>query len=419
MSGAWYNEIDPFAADWLEALIEDGLIAPGVVDRRSIEDVHADDLRGYTQCHFFAGIGGWSYALRLAGWPDDRPVWTGSCPCQPFSSAGKQKGIDDERHLWPSFCRLIAECTPPVCVGEQVASRLGREWLAGVFADLEGLGYAVAGADLCAAGVGAPHIRQRLYWVADGAGEQRAGNTADHSEPGERTADRHAVDAEPGRCGGVRAGLANAECNGRGLDQSRRGSEPRTATGRAAQGDSGLADDSRIGRVQTRKRGSARELHGAAGNGGVRAGLADTELLGAGTGLDREQGQTRLGRRGSADDGAECERMGDAGEPGREGLSRHGDERDQPGRIGTPAGRHVAAAGAWSDCRLVACVEPTRGGGTRTVYRRAPVEPALFPLADGVPGRVGMLRGAGNAIVPQVAASFIRAYVNRKVSEHS
>jgi hypothetical protein len=45
-----------------------GLIAPGDVDSRSIADVQPDDLRGYTQCHFFAGIAGWSRALRLAGW---------------------------------------------------------------------------------------------------------------------------------------------------------------------------------------------------------------------------------------------------------------------------------------------------------------------------------------------------------------
>ena len=61
---AYYNEFDPFAAAWLRNLIAQGLIAPGDVDERSIKDVSPDDLRGYTQCHFFAGIGGWSYAAR-------------------------------------------------------------------------------------------------------------------------------------------------------------------------------------------------------------------------------------------------------------------------------------------------------------------------------------------------------------------
>ena len=170
----YYNEIDPHAAQWLRNLIDAGLIPAGDVDTRSIEDVTPNELRGYTQCHFFAGIGGWPLALHLAGWPDDRPVWTGSCPCQPFSQAGKGAGFADERHLWPAFFHLIEQCRPSVVFGEQVASKDGLAWLDLVQADLEGAGYACGAADLCAAGVGAPHIRQRLYWVAyaDSAGPQ-------------------------------------------------------------------------------------------------------------------------------------------------------------------------------------------------------------------------------------------------------
>lgn len=85
---AYYNEIDPYAAQWLRNLMDYDLILPGEVDERSIVEVHPDDLKGFTQCHFFAGIGGWSLAARLARWPDDRRLWTGSCPCQPFSVAG-------------------------------------------------------------------------------------------------------------------------------------------------------------------------------------------------------------------------------------------------------------------------------------------------------------------------------------------
>ena len=119
---AYYNEFDRFAAAWLRELIAAGHIPAGDVDERSIADVTPGDLAGYAQCHFFAGIGGWAYAIRLAGWPDDRPVWTGSCPCQPFSAAGKQRGTADERHLWPEFRRLIWATRPPIIFGEQVAS---------------------------------------------------------------------------------------------------------------------------------------------------------------------------------------------------------------------------------------------------------------------------------------------------------
>jgi DNA (cytosine-5)-methyltransferase 1 len=162
---AYYNEHDPFAAAWLRELIKAGHIAPGDVDERSIEDVCPDDLRPYRQCHFFAGIGVWSYALRRAGWDDDRAIWTGSCPCQPFSVAGKSGGFDDERHLWPAMFHLVTQCDPPIVIGEQVASKDGLAWLDLVRSDMEGAGRAFAAVDLCAAGVGAPHIRQRLWWV--------------------------------------------------------------------------------------------------------------------------------------------------------------------------------------------------------------------------------------------------------------
>jgi len=170
---AYYNEHDLYAAAWLRNLIEAKLIASGCVDERDIQDVQVDDLQGFWQHHFFAGIGGWSYALRLVGRPDDRPVVTGSCPCQPFSVAGAKAGIRDPRHLWPEFFRLIKQQRPEYIFGEQVASPEGLAWFDDVSADLEGEGYAVGAADLCAASVGAPHIRQRLYWVANASCDQR------------------------------------------------------------------------------------------------------------------------------------------------------------------------------------------------------------------------------------------------------
>ena len=164
---AYYNEFDPKAAVWLRELIKSGLIADGDVDERSIEDVRPEDLKGYTQCHFFAGVGVWSYALRAAGVPDDASVWTGSCPCQPFSAAGKGAGVDDLRHLWPAWQHLIRECKPPLIFGEQVEAAIKHGWLDLVQSDLEGEGYAFAPVGIPAAGVGAPHIRQRLYFVAE------------------------------------------------------------------------------------------------------------------------------------------------------------------------------------------------------------------------------------------------------------
>jgi DNA (cytosine-5)-methyltransferase 1 len=167
---AYYNEIDPYAAQWLRNLIAAGHIAPGDVDERSIVDVRPDDLAGYRQCHFFAGIGGWSYAAKLAGWEDERPLWTGSCPCQPFSVAGNQAGFDDARHLWPQFRRLIAERRPATVFGEQVAG--ASDWLRLVRSDLETLDYAVGAIPVEAASAGADHFRDRYWFVADCHGQR-------------------------------------------------------------------------------------------------------------------------------------------------------------------------------------------------------------------------------------------------------
>ena len=211
-AAAYYNEIDPFAAQWLRNLIAAGHIAPGEVDERSIEDVTPDDLRGFTQCHFFAGIGVWSHSLRLAGWPDDRPVWTGSCPCQPFSAAGKGDGFADERHLWPHFFHLISECRPQHVFGEQVAAGNANVWFDLVQADLEGMGYAFGLVPFTSAGIGAPHIRERAYWVANAysvisyrRGDVRAPGRDEYSNGGDddRLADSNHDRQQPGQGGWV------------------------------------------------------------------------------------------------------------------------------------------------------------------------------------------------------------------------
>ena len=337
----YYNEFDPFAAVWLRELMKEGLIPEGDVDERSITEVDAWELAGYAQCHFFAGIGGWAYALRLAGWPDDRPVWTGSCPCQPFSAAGKRRGVADERHLWPVFERLIAQRRPPVVFGEQVASKDGVLWLAGVRADLEACGYAVGAADLPAAGVGAPHIRQRLWWLADADG-RLAGHG--HLQPG----GQHGQQSQDGGAGDRR--LAHADSEG----QSELSVDGEVA-GRGGECFGGLEHPTRDGREQRRAEPGWRGAVGGRGEGGL----------------------------GDAHD-ARSQRRIVGGDSASERLAR-------------PAG-----VGFWSRAEWLACSD----GKARRV------EPGIFPLAYGVPNRVGTLRGAGNAIVPQVAAEFVRAYLD-------
>lgn len=160
----YYNEYDLAAAEWLTHLIDKGLIPYGDVDTRSILDVSPEDLKGYTQCHFFAGIGGWAYALNLINVSTSLNLWTGSCPCQPFSSAGKKLGFNDERDLWGKFYELIKACRPKYVFGEQVSSAIAYGWLDRLTSDLGSVEYACASAILEAQNVGAPHVRKRLYW---------------------------------------------------------------------------------------------------------------------------------------------------------------------------------------------------------------------------------------------------------------
>ena len=408
---AYYNEIDPYAAAWLRNLVAAGRIAPGDVDERSIRDVKPDDIKAYTQCHFFAGIGVWSAALRLAGWADDRPVWTGSCPCQPFSAAGKGGGFDDERHLWPDLFRLIAECKPGVVFGEQVASKDGLAWLDLVQADLEGADYASAAVDLCAAGVGAPHIRQRLYWVADAAHQQQHGSrdagSSGRDEHSDSGANSRLADASGERRDGQQVCLQSGESRQAGAETT--GDSGPGGLADANGGDTSAEREQRSGeqRQQSEDRGAGRLDHGD-----------DTRLEGHGRGYQTSKGW--VGSDGSA---------AETGEPS--GLGNTPDEpleRGAGGVLGAEAQEHGArvAVDGYLSVGLEHASEGMGGsasGPTNGVWRDAdwifcrdgkwrPVEPGTFPLVDGAVSRVGRLRAYGNAIVPQVAAEVIGAWMD-------
>lgn len=366
---AYYNEFDPFAAAWLRELIKARHIPSGEVDERDMREVQPEDLHGFTQYHWFAGIGGWAYAARLAGWPDDMPLWTGSPPCQPFSNAGKRLGAADERHLAPHWLELVKAFRPPFVAGEQVAAAINKDaWLDDLLDALEAEDYATGAIVLPACGVGSPHIRQRIFFVG------RSGN-GEHSGP-EGLAwhgdDRHQprrVDAQPSgsvakasaACGMADAGLQQRP-RPSACGNAARGRDETTAAATGLYGDSGMAD-SEVGRVWTQ--------HGEPGSG-------------------LRQKEPNRGHGSPV-------RMADAmhsGRPERRAESGSG----QVAGGGESCERASPLATGWHSPDWLLC----RDGKWR------PVESGTFPLANGVSSRVGRLRGYGNAIVPQVAAEVLK-----------
>ena len=383
---AFYNENNLYAAQWLRNLIDAGLIAPGIVDERDIRDISPTELTDYTQCHFFAGVGVWSLALRQAGWPDTRPVWTGSCPCQPFSAAGKGEGFTDERHLWPDWHHLIAECRPATVFGEQVASKDGLNWFDLVQADMEGTGYAIGATDLCAAGVGAPHIRQRLWFVSE-----RLSHPNTIRQSGSRFLGRSG-DSEAYKdreiSGTVHAGrgmrLANAECveRERGIsrpDQSDSATTERPAIELARFRDNGgLANTTseRLPKLEQQPRNLRKASDTGSGND-TRNGDRST----IGLAIANSNGRTTRGETTT--------------------TTRHGNTVEPTGGADRNGPTHPIN-GFWKDADWLGC----RDGSWR------PVEPGTFPLAYGVAARVGRLRAYGNAIVAPAAQAFIEAYLD-------
>lgn len=192
---AIYHDLDPYCAQWVENLVTAGHLPAGEVICGDIRELDPAAVDGPGQRHFFAGIAGWAYACRLAGVPDDADLWTGSCPCQPFSKAGLHRATDDDRNLWPAWAELVRACRPAVVVGEQVAGAAALAWWDMVADDLEREGYTCWAAIISASAVGALHERARLYWVAYADGIQHA-----YGRPGEvyDAQGAHRVEHRPG-----------------------------------------------------------------------------------------------------------------------------------------------------------------------------------------------------------------------------
>ena len=424
----FYNEWDPYAASWLRQLVEDGHIPPGEVDERDINTIDPDELIRYTQCHFFAGIGGWVYALRLANW-GDRRVWTGSCPCQPFSVAGNKKGASDkERNLWPVWFNLIKVVRPDTVFGEQVASAVNEkyQWLDAVSHDLEDEGYRIGSGILPACSVKAPHIRQRLWFVADtesmrevsgGLPERTDGssvidgrNMADTEHNGRNRSQADTSLEGSNESGiGIPVGDDIAFARGSMADPQNHRSQGREAVER--EGSENLEDESESDiRGESGRRSKVNGIGMADPQNHGRDGRTIPVERERPKDLEHESESDIRGEpsgHGEVSGIVADNDMADPSDKGLEGgLSRGQNEEWEA------IDRHVGRSGTTGEG------EPGQWDGIVWVYCKdkkiRPIKPGIQPLAYGVSARVGKLRAIGNAIVPQVAAEIIRAYMEEK-----
>ena len=439
----YYNEWDSFAADWLRELIKDGLIPYGEVDNRSIADVRPEDLKEFTQCHFFAGIGGWSRALQLAGWSSDRPVWTGSPPCQSFSTAGKGKGKDDERHLWPVFFNLIRECKPPTVFGEQVAAAIRYGWLDDLQTDFEKEGYAAGAFVLPAGGIGAPHKRERLFFVADSQSKRGyRGLRSIHQENEEqqtrkeqgqdRTSkridggstdfvadshnERHEWSQEAGRQ--ARSGVEHTGSVSMADTKSGRHKQSEQfSNGCSSQSDKRQSDSS--GNCESQRQlmaDSCGERCGGKEWGGEAEEKGQSERYSSERSSDSSVANSINARPQGRIQGREDSQREDINGHARcSGSTDTLGDTEHDGSHEAEIGRSTGASQAESGMLELERSDSLFWGSSQVIYcrdgkhRPIPTEPALFPLAHGISNRVGILRGAGNAIVPQAAAEIIKA----------
>ncbi len=371
---SFYNDNERYCVSWLENLITMKLLPEGEVNSTSIEEIDPNATRGFTQCHFFAGLGGWPYALRLAGWPEDRPIWTGSCPCQPFSVAGKRKGMADERHLWPHFFRLIRACRPPVVMGEQVSGKAGYGWLDGVRSDLEKEGYTCWAVDIPAASVDSPQKRNRIYWVAEPNDAERGADSTRRNKLYRR---------ETGWDKGNNIAEIDSESANRMVhcpEQPER--EPEHQIGAESWGDAWVDAGGTGGRFSRLAHGQFKRLE---------IGQVPTEQRG-----DVSEQRQTIEPDGFGTDGL----VYNQGVGRGEGGSEH--ELWSGGSALTSASSQSCPS-FWNDWELI-------GPDDKGFYRR--IKPGVRLLADGVPSRVGKLRALGNSICPQIAAEVIRAYMD-------
>ena len=388
-------------------------------------------------------------------------IITGGFPCQPFSVAGKQKGTSDDRHLWPEMFRIIKTFKPRFIIGENVRGIVNIQdgvVFETVCTDLEDEGYEVQPFNIPAAGVGAPHRRERIWFIA--IREESMVNSDNirfeqHSTTKEETSWRGtSATFEPTSSTNVvnseHIGSSTSEIEGSFTTSSNNNEERQNETikfkGTSGSSNSINVADTNDEGVRTRIGGSDNDhatesrIGGADGERGTRDVERHNSTSTEVKGMDVADTNTRFGNgenqeiqsRGQTSDSSSArgrENVADTESIGSDvgGREQHQGERSGQGEIGGASSEDDANSndkgleGFREGSSEFGQINPTSESGDRGQGKVAQgwwsVEPNVGRVAHGVPGRVHRLKGLGNSIVPQIVEEIGKALIKAERSK--
>ena len=341
-------------------------------------------------------------------------IITGGFPCQPFSVAGKQKGTNDDRHLWPEMFRIIKAFKPRFVIGENVPGIVNIQdgvVFETVCTDLESQGYEVQPFNIPAAAVGAPHQRKRIWIIATLAdsvsNDERREISRSDEEKGRVQKEHRSKDS----ASGIFSGTSE-------IRKGNNGYEAMENSGRTLQQGSSIREknEDEVGKENANQHQRS-------------SSSSESNVANTNTRLSDGQKKELQSRRQASISSREGENVANAksiSSDGRE-IGQHSEESREKGKIGIEVG------GVSSDRQKLANTDSERLEGlgqSRSQFnetssstssseeRQGQVgqgwwefEPNVGRVAHGVPGRVHRLKALGNSIVPQIAEEIGRAII--------
>ncbi len=395
------------------------------------------EATGYYETILFSEIDPFCQKILKKHWPNvpiipdvrdingkeiETDVLVGGFPCQPFSVAGKRKGKEDERHLWPEMFRIIKEARPSIVIGENVPGIINVQMALGqCVSDLEGEGYKVQPVVLPACGVNAPHRRYRVFIIAmvDTDNLRFPQHSGEEKEKQVRRTETPIVSggsfmANSRRSEWWQQPSGNTESVGRGAYEKTQWSTHSDSLGGSSEGAEVVADSTASGSQASPEEcgNTSQEQETVAASS--RSGSGGTENVADSISRDVETGRERQREickghqgEGTSDNvacGSEVEKSKNVADTCGTGLSsasssRNDGESGEESRNEFPAG--CGSALDWGDI-----------SGNWTV------EPNVGRVAHGVPDRIHRIKALGNAVVPQltyvIGMSIIKALREEK-----